>query len=485
MSIVYSAAPATTCRRSGRKNGRARSSTRESWRQARERNRLSAVSLAWRGFRDWRSQTIQAPIRRSGPTARKLADVLGPGLITGASDDDPSGIATYAQAGAAFGFALSWTLLLTYPLMCAIQIISAEIGRVTGKGIAANMRRLYPPYLLYALVGLLVLANVINIGADLGAMGAALRLMLPGPQTPYVAGFAALIVVLEVFMQYASYASVLRWLTLSLFAYVATVFVVGVPWGTVLLHLVVPHIEWTGAYFTVVVAVFGTTISPYLFFWQASEEVEDVNDDPAAQPILEAPAAGPRQLKRIRLDTIVGMAASNLVALFIVLTTAATLNAHGVTNIETSADAAKALEADRRANSPSRCSRSGSSARGCSPCRFWPAAPLMRLPRRSAGAPGSPSGQAAPRPSTGAIAAAVLVGALLNVSPLDPIKALIFSAVVNGIAAVPIMIMIMIMASQRTIMGEFALHPWLKGLGWLATAVMAAAAAGMFATWNA
>jgi len=418
------------------------------------------------------------------PDRARLADVLGPGLITGASDDDPSGIATYAQAGAAFGFALSWTLLLTYPLMCAIQMISAEIGRVTGKGIAANMRRLYPPYLLYAVVGLLVLANVINIGADLGAMGAALRLMLPGPQTPYVAGFAALIVVLEVFMQYASYASVLRWLTLSLFAYVATVFVVGVPWGAVLLHLVVPRIEWTGAYFTVVVAVFGTTISPYLFFWQASEEVEDVKDDPAAQPILEAPADGPRQLKRIRLDTIVGMALSNLVALFIVLTTAATLNAHGVTNVETSADAAKALRpiAGEFAFAVFALGivgtgllavpvLAGSAAYALAETLGW----RTGLAERPGRAPAF----------YGAITAAVVVGALLNVSPLDPIKALIFSAVVNGVAAVPIMVMIMIMASQRRIMGEFALKPWLKGLGWLATAVMAAAAAGMFATWNA
>jgi NRAMP (natural resistance-associated macrophage protein)-like metal ion transporter len=196
----------------------------------------------------------------------KLADVLGPGLITGASDDDPSGIATYAQAGAAFGFALSWTLLLTYPLMCAIQMISAEIGRVTGKGIAANMRRYYSPYLLYALVGLLVLANVINIGADLGAMGAALQLILPGPKWAYVPAFAILIVLLEVFMRYASYVSVLRWLTLSLLAYVATVFVVGVPWGTVAYHLVVPHVEWTAAYFTMVVAIFGTTIRAPISF---------------------------------------------------------------------------------------------------------------------------------------------------------------------------------------------------------------------------
>jgi Mn2+/Fe2+ NRAMP family transporter len=418
------------------------------------------------------------------PDRVRLADVLGPGLITGASDDDPSGIATYAQAGAAFGFALSWTLLLTYPLMCAIQMISAEIGRVTGKGIAANMRRLYPPYLLYALVGLLVLANVINIGADLGAMGAALRLMLPGPQTPYVAGFAALIVVLEVFMQYASYASVLRWLTLSLFAYVATVFVVGVPWGTVALHLVVPHIEWTGAYFTIVVAVFGTTISPYLFFWQASEEVEEVKDDPAAEPIIDAPADGPRELKRIRLDTIVGMAASNLVALFIVLTTAATLNAHGVTNIETSADAAKALRpiAGEFAFAVFALGvvgtgllavpvLAGSAAYALGETLGW----RTGLAERPGRAPAF----------YGAITAAVVVGALLNVSPLDPIKALIFSAVVNGVVAVPIMVMIMLMASQRRIMGEFALRPWLKGLGWIATVVMAAAAAGMFATWNA
>src|SRR5476649_1560908 len=196
------------------------------------------------------------------PQRPKLSDIMGPGLITGASDDDPSGIATYSQAGAQFGYSLGWTLLLTYPLMCAIQMISAEIGRVTGKGIAANMGRYYPRSLLYALVGLLVLANVINIGADLGAMGAALQLILPGPQWLYVAAFAILIVLLEVFMRYASYVSVLRWLTLSLFAYVATVFVVGVPWGTVARNLVVPPINFSGAYLTVVVAVFGTTISP-------------------------------------------------------------------------------------------------------------------------------------------------------------------------------------------------------------------------------
>jgi NRAMP (natural resistance-associated macrophage protein)-like metal ion transporter len=338
----------------------------------------------------------------AGPISRrdrpKLADVLGPGLITGASDDDPSGIATYAQAGAAFGFALSWTLLLTYPLMCAIQMISAAIGRVTGKGIAANMRRHYSPYLLYALVGLLVLANVINIGADLGAMGAALQLVLPGPKWAYVPAFAILIVLLEVFMRYASYVSVLRWLTLSLFAYVATVFVVGVPWGTVAFHLVVPHVEWTAAYFTIVVAIFGTTISPYLFFWQASEEVEDAKEDPAAEPILEAPAQAPRELQRIRIDTMVGMGLSNVIALFIVLTTAATLHAHGVTNVETSADAAKALK-PIAGIWPLWSSRSASSAQDCSRCRFSRGARLTPLARRSAGGSGSLSVRAGRRPS--------------------------------------------------------------------------------------
>jgi Mn2+/Fe2+ NRAMP family transporter len=284
-------------------------------------------------------------------------------------------------------------------------------------------------------------------------------------------------------MRYASYVSVLRWLTLSLFAYVATVFVVGVPWGTVAFHLVVPHVEWTTAYFTIVVAIFGTTISPYLFFWQASEEVEEVKKDPAAEPILKAPDQAPRQLQRIRLDTIVGMGASNLVALFIMLTTAATLNAHGLTNVETSADAAKALKtiAGEFAFAVFALGivgtgllavpvLAGSAAYALGETLGW----RIGLDER----PGR-----APR-FYWAIAGAILVGALLNFSPLDPIKALIFSAVVNGIVAVPVMAMIMLMASRQKVMGQFALRPWLKALGWIATVVMAAAAVGMFATWN-
>jgi NRAMP (natural resistance-associated macrophage protein)-like metal ion transporter len=413
----------------------------------------------------------------------KLADVLGPGLITGASDDDPSGIATYSQAGAQFGLSLIWTLLLTYPLMCAIQMISAQIGRVTGRGLAGNMRRHYPLAMLYALVGLLVLANVINIGADLGAMAAALHLLLPGPQWLYVAAFAALTIAMEIFMRYARYALVLRWLTLSLFAYVGTVFVVGVPWSRVAVNLVVPHIEWTGSYLTVVVAVFGTTISPYLFFWQAAEEVENQKEDPAAEALLKAPQQAPRQLARIQLDTIVGMGVSNLIALFIVLTTAATLNAHGVTNIETSSQAAEALRpiAGEFAFTIFALGIvgtgllavpvvAGSAAYGLGEAFKWRVG-LARRPRRAAA-------------FYWAIAAATLVGAAMNFSPLDPIKALFWSAVINGLAAVPIMAMVMLMASRQTVMGKFTLGLWLKGLGWLATAVMAAAAIGVLATWG-
>lgn len=418
------------------------------------------------------------------PERPKMLEVMGPGLITGASDDDPSGIATYSQAGAQFGYSLGWTLVLTYPLMCAIQQISAEIGRVTGRGLAGNLRRHYPAWLLNGVVFLLVVANTINIGADLGAMAAALRLLISGPLLAYVAGFALLSVGMEIFLRYSRYVSVLKWLTLSLFAYVATVFVVGVPWGTVLLHLIVPHISLRADYLTVVVAVFGTTISPYLFFWQAGEEVEDMNEREDSSSLLDEPAAGPREMRRIRIDTYVGMGFSNLVALFIVLTTAATLNAHGITNIQTSAQAAEALRplAGRFAFIVFALGiigtglltvpvLAGSAAYAVGEARGWPIG-LARQPLKA-------------RAFYGTIAAATLVGALLNFTSLDPVKALFWSAVVNGVVAVPIMIMMVLMAARRDVMGDFVLGPVLKLMGWLATAVMALAAFGMFATWGA
>lgn len=430
--------------------------------------------------------TMNAPATEAVEhTARpRLRDVMGPGLITGASDDDPSGIATYSQAGAQFGYGVGWTLLLTYPLMCAIQLISAQVGRVTGRGLAGNLRRHYPTSLLYPLVGLLVVANTINLGADLGAMAAALHLLIAGPVLLYIAAFAIGIVVAEVFMTYARYASVLRWLTLSLFAYVGTVFVVGVPWAIVAKNLVLPHISFDGGYLTVIVAVFGTTISPYLFFWQAGEEVENEKQDPTAKPLIKAPEQAPVQMARMQLDTLVGMGLSNIIALFIMLTTAATLNAHGITNIQTSSQAAEALRpiAGRFAFTVFALGiigtgllavpvLAGSAAYAVGESLGW----RVGLAKRPGHAPAF----------YGVIALATLVGAALNFSPIDPIKALFWSAVINGVAAVPIMIMIMLMASRKTVMGAFALGPFLKIFGWLATAVMAAAAVGMLATWGA
>jgi len=277
------------------------------------------------------------------PERPKLLEIMGPGLITGASDDDPSGIATYSQVGAQFGYGLGWTLVFSYPLMAAIQEISARIGRVTGRGIAGNLRQYYPIWLLRGIVALLLLANVINIGADLGAMGAALKLLIGGPSFLYVVAFAAVSIGLEVFVRYSRYVSVLKYLTLSLLAYVATVFAVGTPWLEVLRSIVLPPLSFDKGYILAVVAVLGTTISPYLFFWQAEEEVEEEQEKPEKSPLKEAPSQAPAEFERIRIDTYIGMAVSNLVALFIVITTAATLHAHGQTDIETSQQAAEAL----------------------------------------------------------------------------------------------------------------------------------------------
>lgn len=417
------------------------------------------------------------------PERPKLLEVLGPGLITGASDDDPSGIATYSQAGAQFGFGIGWTLLFTYPLMCAIQQISAEIGRVTGLGLAGNLRRHYPVWLLHVLIGLLLVANTINIGADLGAMGAALKLLVDGPAFLYVAGFAIVTVLLEVFVRYSRYVSVLKWLTLSLFAYVATVFVAHVPWLRMAREMLWPHISFDGAYLTVVVAVFGTTISPYLFFWQAEEEVEEQQEAPGEEPLREAPQQARRQLSRIRLDTYVGMAFSNLVALSIVITTAATLHANGHTDIQTSAQAAEALRpiAGRFAFTIFALGiigtgllalpvLAGSAAYALGEALHWPVG-LARLPRRA-------------KAFYGTIAVATAIGVVLNASPIDPIKALFWSAVLNGVVAVPVMTMMMLMAVRSSVMGQFVLGRGLRIMGWLATAAMAAAAVGMFATWN-
>ena len=406
------------------------------------------------------------------PERPKLLEVMGPGLITGASDDDPSGIATYSQVGAQFGYGLAWTLVFTYPLMAAIQEISARIGRVTGRGIAGNLRAYYPLPLLRGIVGLLLLANVINIGADLGAMGAAFKLLIGGPAFLYVVAFAALSIGLEVFVRYSRYVSVLKYLTLSLLAYVATVFVVGTPWLEVAKSIVLPPLSFDKNYILAVVAVLGTTISPYLFFWQAEEEVEEEQEKPEKSPLKDAPLQAPAEFERIRIDTYVGMALSNLVALFIVITTAATLHAHGQTDIQTSAQAAEAL---RPIAGPFAFALfalgiigtgllalpvlAGSAAYALGEAMRWPVG-LAKTAGRARG-------------FYGTIAVATVIGAALNFTSIDPIKALFWSAVINGVVAVPVMVTMMLMTRRKDIMGQFVLPVVLRILGWIATCVMA------------
>jgi NRAMP (natural resistance-associated macrophage protein)-like metal ion transporter len=406
---------------------------------------------------------------------------LGPGLITGAADDDPSGIATYSQAGAQFGFSMLWTVLFTYPLMVGIQIVSARIGRVSGHGLATNIRRHYPAWLLYGIVGLLLVANTINIAADVSAMGHAMSLTIGGSAQLYAMGFGVVSLLLQVFVPYRRYVRILKWLTLALLAYVATVFVVHVPWSEVVARTLLPHLSWKTEYITTVVAVFGTTISPYLFFWQASQEVEELNADPQARPIKKAPDQAKLNFHRIKVDTYIGMGFSNLVAFFIILTAAVTLNMHGITEIQTSTEAAAALRPI-----------AGDFA-------FWLFSAgiigtgLLAIPILAGSAAYAMAGAFKWRTGLelkplmakrfyGIIAISTLVGIALGFTPIDPIKALYWSAVVNGIISVPIMAVMMLMAVRPEIMGKFTITRKLKILGWLATAVMAIAVAAMFWT---
>jgi NRAMP (natural resistance-associated macrophage protein)-like metal ion transporter len=420
--------------------------------------------------------------RPRSPWGRILA-VLGPGLITGASDDDPSGIATYSQAGAQFGYSMTWVMLFTWPLMAAIQEISARIGRVTGKGIAANLREHYSVWLLRPIVALLLVANFINLGADLGAMGDALRLLVGGPRGLYVILFAAGCTILEIFSSYERYVKILKWMTLSLFAYVATALIVEVPWGEVAYDTIVPQVSWQTDYIVVIVAVLGTTISPYLFFWQSSEEAEDERVDPAAHSLIEHPEEARSQIRRIEIDTYVGMGLSNLVAFFIIVTTAATLHAHGVTDVQTSEQAAEALRpiAGNFAFIIFALGilgtgllavpvLAGSSAYALAEAMQWEAG-LSRSPNEA-------------RQFYATIVGGTVIGVGINFINIDPIKALFWSAVINGVAAVPLMVVMMIMTMQSKVMGRFTLPRWLWAIGWVSTAAMAFAVVTMLATWG-
>jgi NRAMP (natural resistance-associated macrophage protein)-like metal ion transporter len=418
----------------------------------------------------------------SNTTKKSFWKKLGPGLVSGAADDDPSGIGTYAQAGASLGYGLLWTMWLTFPLMVAIQMISARIGRVTGHGLATNIGEHISRQLLLAIVALLFVANTINIGADIAAMGAAARLLVGGSPLAYALGLGILSLLLQIFIPFDSYAPLLKFLALALFAYVATILFVKVPWGEVAYRSFVPQIALNSSTLMMIVAVFGTTISPYLFFWQASHEVEEVNASSVEQPLKQKSAHAKPQLERITIDTVTGMALSNIVAFFIMVTTAAVLHAKGVTDIQTSAQAAQALQpvAGKFAFALFAAGIIGtgmlavpvlaaSTAYAAAECFGWP----LGLQRRWTQARGFYA----------VIAAGMVCGMALGFTPIDPVKALVWSAVINGAIAVPIMAAVMHIASMRRAMGTFVV-PWpLRLFGWLATAAMAAAVLAMCWNW--
>ena len=407
-----------------------------------------------------------------------LLSRLGPGLITGASDDDPSGIGTYSQAGAQLGFGIGWTMLLSYPLMVAIQEISGRIGRITGQGIAGNVCRNYPAPVVWSLVVLLFFANTINVAADLGAMGDAMRLLVGGPGAAYVVVFGAVSVLAQVFLDYKRYVGILKWLTLALLAYVLALAIVKVPWADAIKGLLIPRIEWSSAFLTTLVAILGTTISPYLFIWQSSQEAEEQRIDPKKRPLKVDMKNKNAELRRIRIDTMVGMAFSNIIAIAIIITTASTLHLKGITDVQSSAQAAEALKpiAGQFAELIFALGiigtgllaipvLAGSTAYAIGEGRKWPVG-LARKPKRAVA-------------FYSVLALSVALGVALNFTPMDPIRALYWSAVVNGVLAVPVMAILMSLVKKPKVMGKLVVNGWLYWLGWASTAVMALSIVGM------
>ncbi len=406
---------------------------------------------------------------------RAFLKSLGPGLITGAADDDPSGIGTHSQVGAEFGYGLAWTFLLSFPLMVAIQQIAAEIGRVTGAGIARNLRRHYPKSLLWLIVSLLLIANIVNLGADLSAMGAALTLLIGGNGALYTLLFGIVCIVLEVWLSYPRYAAILKWTTLSLFTYVAVVLVAHVPWPHALRSLVVPELQFNTAYATAFVAILGTTISPYLFFWQAGQEIEEQHRHHAKPLCLTAKSAGP-ELKRIQIDTLTGMAFSTIISLAIVFATAATLHASGVRDIATSSQAAEALRpiAGQFAFAMFAVGIIGTGLLAVPVLAGSAAYAVTEM----AGVAGSLDAKPlSARLFYGTIAATTLAGASLNGIGIDPARALYWAAVINGILAGPLMVVMMLIVRNPRAMGRLKVSRWQIGFGWAATGVMIAASA--------
>ena len=404
--------------------------------------------------------------------ARRIVRALGPGLVTGAADDDPSGIATYSQAGAQFGYGLTWTLFLTLPFMAAIQIISAVIGWNTRQGLARNIAKVLPPVVLYPLVASLLVANTINIAADLAAMGEALRLVIGGSSLVFAALFGIICLIAEVIIPYHRYAGILKFMTMVLLFYVAAAFSVQVPWGKVVHTTLLPTIKLDHDMILMVVAIFGTTISPYLFFWQASQEAEESRLSHRARQVhIKEPETA--AFRAITIDTWIGMIASNLVAFFIIVTTAATLHSHGVTLIDTAAQAAEAL---RPVGGEFAFALFAMGIIGTGmlavPVLAGSAAYAVAEVFKIRGSLEMPASRAIGFYAI--VAAATLGGAALLLTKIDPIAMLFWTAVINGVVAVPIMVATMIVVSNKR-EDDLALPLWLMILGWLAAALMAIA----------
>ncbi len=404
---------------------------------------------------------------------------IGPGLITGVADDDPSGIATYSQAGAQFGLNMLWTMPVAFPLMAAIQSMCADIGRVTGKGLAANIKAAFPPIVLQGVVLLLLVANTLNIAADVAAMGETAELVSGFDRHIMTVVFVVGTLLLQVFVPYHRYVYFLKWLTLSLLSYAAVLFTVHVPWGQVALHTFWPSFTPNAAAATVIVGVFGTTISPYLFFWQASEEVEDMQMHHGAKPLARDKRSAPPELRRIQWDTWSGMFYSDITSYFIILATAVTLHVAGVTDIQTAAQAASALRPLAGDFAYMLFALgilgvgligvpvlAGSAAYAVAEAMGW----KWGLERKAADARGF----------YGVIAVSVLVALIIQYSPINPMKALFWSAVINGVVAVPLMVVVIVLVSRKSVMGAYTASRPIVALGWIATAVMGAAAVGMF-----
>ncbi|MGC4060204.1 MAG: divalent metal cation transporter [Aquabacterium sp.] len=413
----------------------------------------------------------------SGPWWRRL----GPGLITGMADDDPSGIATFSQSGAQFGYAFAWSTLLTLPLMVAIQLASARIGRITGQGLVENLMRVWPVWLIRCVVALLAVANVVNLGADLNAAAEVTGMVFHGGgKAVYAFVYALGSLLLIVFVPYRRYVNVLKWLSLSTLSYVGVAIAAHVDWPHALQALVWPHVVWHKTYVTTLVAILGTTISPYLFFWQAEQEVEEIRRIPQRQPLCQEPAQARAGLRSVRMDTLVGMVSSNLIAYFMIVAAAATLHAHGITHIETTTQAAQALQpiAGRLAFGLFACGIIGTGLLAMpvlAGSLAYAVSGLMGIRQGLDQAPGQA------KAFYGVLASVMVGGLIVSLLPISPIHALYWAAVINAVVAVPVMVAVMRLASNAELMHGFALPAVWRYLGWAATVAMGLATVAMWA----